>query len=209
MKVTRSFSRPQRHAGFSLIEVLVAIVVLAIGVLGVAALQTTSLRQGQGSMQATQAMALAYDYADRIRANPCGAYQGLYEMEQSSLPSSSSPPTACTSSSASCNASDLAAWDRYDWYVNHLQKELPANSTAIVRCADTIAGGGTQHCASSNYTTCGMTPSPPQPITIYVFWDQSRTASSTPIANRLHCGTDPSHYNPSTDLACVTLSVQP
>lgn len=56
-------------AGFGLIEVLVALLILAIGLLGMASLQTTSLQQTTGSQARTQAIFLAEDLVERIRAN--------------------------------------------------------------------------------------------------------------------------------------------
>lgn len=64
--------------GFSLIEVLIAILVLAIGLLGFALTQTMSLRFANGANQRTQATNLAYDLLDQMRANRLVAaqYQG-------------------------------------------------------------------------------------------------------------------------------------
>jgi type IV pilus assembly protein PilV len=63
------FSLPSRHRGFTLIEVLVTVVVLAIGLLGLAGLQATSLRVNSGAYFRSQATNLAYDMADRMRVN--------------------------------------------------------------------------------------------------------------------------------------------
>jgi len=60
---------PVRARGFSLIEVLVAVVVLSIGLLGLAALQVSGLRVGQSSFYRAQAAQFATDMADRMRAN--------------------------------------------------------------------------------------------------------------------------------------------
>ncbi|MBZ9558944.1 MULTISPECIES: type IV pilus modification protein PilV [Modicisalibacter] len=59
-----------RQAGVSLLEVLVALLVLSIGVLGVVALQTKSMALVQEAYWRGQAVALAYDLGDRLRANP-------------------------------------------------------------------------------------------------------------------------------------------
>lgn len=59
-----------RMRGFTLLEVLIALVVLSIGLLGIAALQGIGLRSSQGAYLTSQAGLLAYDIADRIRANP-------------------------------------------------------------------------------------------------------------------------------------------
>lgn len=65
----------QGQGGFSLIEVLVAILVMAFGLLGFALLQTMSLRFAQGANQRTQATNLAYDLLDQMRANRLVAAQ--------------------------------------------------------------------------------------------------------------------------------------
>lgn len=59
-----------RQAGISLLEVLIAVLVLAIGVLGAAALQLNALRFNASAAQSTQASFIAYDMLDRMRANP-------------------------------------------------------------------------------------------------------------------------------------------
>lgn len=58
-----------QQRGFGLIEILVALLILAIGLLGMASLQTTSLQQTTGSQTRTQAILLAEDMVERIRAN--------------------------------------------------------------------------------------------------------------------------------------------
>ncbi|MDT8410195.1 MAG: type IV pilus modification protein PilV [Wenzhouxiangellaceae bacterium] len=60
----------KRHqAGVSLIEILITLLILAIGLLGLAALQGFSLQTGQASYQRTQAVNIAYEVADYARAN--------------------------------------------------------------------------------------------------------------------------------------------
>ncbi len=58
-----------RAAGFSMIEVLIALLVLAFGLLGFALLQTLNLRYTQSANYRTQATNLAYDMLDQMRAN--------------------------------------------------------------------------------------------------------------------------------------------
>lgn len=59
----------RRARGFSLLEVLIALLVLAFGLLGFALLQTMNLRFTQSANHRTQATNLAYDLLDQIRAN--------------------------------------------------------------------------------------------------------------------------------------------
>lgn len=65
----RAVSLRDAQSGFSLLEVLVAILVLAFGLLGFALLQTMSVRFAQSSNYRTQATNLAYDMLDQMRAN--------------------------------------------------------------------------------------------------------------------------------------------
>lgn len=86
------------HAGFTLIEVLVSIVIVSFGLLGVAGLLSTGLRSTQGSLQRTQASLLAYDMADRMRMNRDAARNGHYKT--------SAPPTPANAIAVS----DKEAW---------------------------------------------------------------------------------------------------
>lgn len=67
---------PRAGRGFTLVEVLIALIVLSIGLLGIAALYLETLRANRTALFRTQAVTLAADLADRIRANrnPPGAY---------------------------------------------------------------------------------------------------------------------------------------
>ena len=58
-----------RYAGFSLLEVLVALVILSVGLLGLARMQSTGLRQNNSAYFHSQATTLAYAILDRIRVN--------------------------------------------------------------------------------------------------------------------------------------------
>ena len=64
--------------GFSLIEVLVSVVVLGVGLLGLAALQVFSSQANQSANFRTQATALAYDMLDRMRVNRNAVLRGAY-----------------------------------------------------------------------------------------------------------------------------------
>ena len=90
---------PVRARGFSLVEVLVAIVVLSIGLLGLAALQVSGLRVGQSSFYRAQAAQFATDMADRLRANAGEARSCELALTE---PTPASPTTTC--------GRDLAEW---------------------------------------------------------------------------------------------------
>lgn len=66
-KEEKPLSRGQR--GFSLLEVMIAIFITAIGVLGAAAMQLSALKYTDSSRLTSQASFIAYDIIDRMRAN--------------------------------------------------------------------------------------------------------------------------------------------
>jgi type IV pilus assembly protein PilV len=70
----------RKASGFTFIEALVALVVLSIGLLGVAALQLTSLRSNHSASLRSQATLLASDMVDRMRANRTVALAGAYDV---------------------------------------------------------------------------------------------------------------------------------
>jgi type IV pilus assembly protein PilV len=81
MKLSRNqvkANKPQR--GTTLIETLVALLVLSIGLLGVAGLQLTSLQNNRGAHLRSQAQVMSYDIADRMRANRDAALKGGYTI---------------------------------------------------------------------------------------------------------------------------------
>lgn len=65
--------RPRLQAGLSLLEVLVAVLILGIGLLGIAAMQATSLRNSQSALERSQAVIQTYTIIDAMRANRAGA----------------------------------------------------------------------------------------------------------------------------------------
>jgi len=69
-----------RERGMTLIEVLVTTVLISVGLLGVAALQLTSLRANQEAYVSSQASVLAADILDRMRANQQGLRTGQYAV---------------------------------------------------------------------------------------------------------------------------------
>lgn len=77
-------SSPRHVRGMSLIEVLVAVMILAIGLLGIAAMQSLALRSGQGSLESSQAVMQTASIIEAMRANPSGSYNGTYTAPPSS-----------------------------------------------------------------------------------------------------------------------------
>jgi type IV pilus assembly protein PilV len=107
--------RPCRHAGFSMLEVLIALVVTSIGLLGLAALQATSLKLNHGSFLRTQATQHAHDLADRMRANRVAALGGAYDLDFD----------AASPAGAAVAPTDLRQWRAA------LGRELPSGNGAV------------------------------------------------------------------------------
>jgi len=71
---------PRSQLGVSLIEVMVSVLILGVGLLGVAAMQATALRNGQSSLERSQVVAYSYSILDAMRANRAAALSGQYNM---------------------------------------------------------------------------------------------------------------------------------
>jgi type IV pilus assembly protein PilV len=97
----------KKQTGFTLLEVLVAMLVLSIGLLGLAGLMASSMRNNQGAYHRTQATWLAYDALDRLRANRAGALSGSYGAA-----SALGSPAACstTAPTGTVAARDIGGW---------------------------------------------------------------------------------------------------
>jgi len=110
-----------RSRGFTLLEVLVALVVIAVGMLGIAVLYVEGLKAERTSIYRTSAVNMAADLADRIRANPA-AVAG-YQVAPAN--------SGCTNGIADCNPAALAADDLF-WVQQDLNNHLPPGATVNV-----------------------------------------------------------------------------
>jgi len=97
------------QSGFTLIEVMVSTVVLAIGLLGLAGLQAASLSSNQSAFMRTQASALAYDLADRMRSNIASGASGFYAAGTAAYAAGCSTTAGCSPQQMAQN--DMAEWN--------------------------------------------------------------------------------------------------
>lgn len=116
----RVSSRNQRGAG--LIEVLVALLVMAIGVLGIAAMQAAALRNSQSALERSQGVINTYAIIDAMRANLEEARNGAYVLARTCT-----VPAAGNSALA---ANDIAFW------MEHVQGNLGEGACGAIDCAD-------------------------------------------------------------------------
>jgi len=99
--------KKQIQQGVTLIEAMIALLVISVGLLGIASLQLTAMNQNASSLNNSQAVWIAYNMSDRIRANisEFNTYNGA--------DTDSSSPQNCMTSS--CSTSDMVASDIADW----------------------------------------------------------------------------------------------
>lgn len=108
-----------KQSGFTLLEVLVAMLVLAIGLLGLAGLMTSAMRNNLSASHRTQATWMAYDIIDRMRANRAAMASYVTAMGTAAT-CSASPSTAGT-----VPVQDIAAWK------NQLACSLPSGNGSV------------------------------------------------------------------------------
>ena len=105
--------------GFSLIEVLVSLVILACGLLGMTALQNESLRYSHAAFTESQALFLITDILERMRANTLADNDaGLPEgkvIERYVIDFKDNVATVKDCGSVVCSAGDMADWDLMQW----------------------------------------------------------------------------------------------
>lgn len=108
------------QSGSSLMEILIAIVITVIGLLGIAGLQINALKYQQTSSQRSEAMQSAYDMADRMRANRVASTATVanpYQYVTAYATTVASPPVRPVCAGICTNAA-VAADDQADWLLN-------------------------------------------------------------------------------------------
>ena len=157
-------------AGFTLLEVMIAMVIFSIGLLGLAGIQAVALKNNHSAYTRTVTMQLAYNMADVIRAGTDieGLVSGNFDNVTSTI--AGTAPASCIQKGATapnCTDTNLADFEIYHW-----QK----------RIADSLASG------------VGSITKNGDVYTIKIMWDEERTGAtgencSGVSANDLKCYT--------------------
>ncbi|MDH5649741.1 MAG: type IV pilus modification protein PilV [Gammaproteobacteria bacterium] len=131
-------SHASQH-GFSLLEVLIALLVLSIGLLGLAGLEVFGLKYNFQSYERTQATLLIEEMADRMRANPMGVMDDEYDaIALDNTPVSG----ALNCTIVNCTPAQFADYDEDQWKRTlSAEKMLAQGKGSVTRLASTLASG--------------------------------------------------------------------
>lgn len=122
------------HRGVTLIEVLVAVLIVAFGIVALLVLQANTLKYQRGSSQRAQLSVLLSDYVERVRANldqaPGVVNNSPYLISANWNTQSAIPSAAVDCTSDSCSAAQLAAFDMAQWRTA-VRQALPRGSVFV------------------------------------------------------------------------------
>lgn len=176
---------PAKHvspqSGFTLIELMVAMLILSVGLLAMAALQASSVRSTHMAYMRTQAGFAATEMAERMRVNIVGVNNNAYANVSS--PPAGTAPTDCSANN--CGDAAMAADDIYQWL------------TSLANNRDLLSAQGRVQCVDSD-TTDGDACTDGSVHVITVMWDGRRNgATGTGCTSSV------------TDLICYQTRIQP
>ncbi len=154
------------EGGFSLIEVLVALVVFSIGLLALSGLQFTALRGNHDAYVSTIASLQVMDAADRLRANPIGVAAGDYDL----LDADTTDP-GCIDSG--CSTAALALYDYWVWNTGDSSQPGTGNAAQLpqgegVICLDSTPDDGTSR---ADNACDGLQIEGERVMAVKVWWD--------------------------------------
>lgn len=155
MITPRSHRQTPLSSGFSLVELLVAVLIFAIGLIGVLGLQTTSLKFFHDSSLRSTAALLADDISERMRANLAGVLAGAYDNPTGNAtgsPNCLGLSATGANNQSTCTAAQMAAHDFFEWqsqiqgapaqgWTPQIKAQLP-NGFGVV-CIDSTPNDGT------------------------------------------------------------------
>lgn len=164
-----SFAANRSHAGFSLVEVLISMIVLSIGVIGAVGMQLSALRTIQQSAFQTRASQLAADMADAIRASMSRAGAAgnasrfpLLDFKASKEVEPSPPANLCYVNV--CDAQAYVDFEIYEWK-KRIQSDLPGGRVMI--CYDAHPW---EEATKSLKWSCNGGPGSDAPLVIKLGW---------------------------------------
>lgn len=138
MSVSIRMAAP-RQAGFSLLEVLIALLILSIGLLGHSKIQALSIRASTDAHLRTEATFLANDMIERMRANRPAVASNYYAgINYAAIDCSAAPASICSEgmagSASVCSTTAMADEDAFTWTCD-VRSSLPGGSVAVSSAA--------------------------------------------------------------------------
>lgn len=166
----RRFKRPAgrgRQDGATLIEVLVAVLLLSFGIVGLAGLQMNGAKFNHGSYLRSQGTALAYDMADRIRANldACEGAACSYNTPLATL-FDGTAAQACGRPLVSQTTAQIMAQVEVNQWKDCIESTLPQGRGVVQVVAAGFAGPYNDQ--------CGVTHNGTGTVVIEVTWAEDR-----------------------------------
>jgi len=141
--------------GFSLVEVLIALVIMSVGMLGIAGLYVHTMKAGRTSLFRHHAVTLAGDVADRIRANPIAGVGYIVAGVDNN----------CVDGGIDCSRAEMAQHDIFLW-TQQATDTLPAGAVNIVFNNGVVPP---TYQITITWNEAGQNPPPQYRITIPVF----------------------------------------
>jgi len=173
----------KKQSGASLIEILVAVFVVSVGLLGVARMELFAKNSNYEAVQRTTAAMIANEMMQKIRSNP--TQLAGYVNQTIGSGSLSFPSANCKDGTTDCTPAQVVAWDLYEWeqqLVGSAEKVGSANTGGLVNprgCITSSAASG----AAGEYT-------------VAVVW-RGNTPMTNPTSTT--CGNGASLYGTSED----------
>ncbi len=148
-----------KFRGMSMVEILVTLLVSAVGLLGVASLQMNAVKNARESQIRSLATVLAHDMAERMRSNLVGLSvpNQYYDNLQGGAAARDCRGNPCT-------PLELAQYDYWEW-TQQLQQLLPAGTGVV--CIDSTPDDG-----EDGDGQCDVNLATPAPYAIKIFWDE-------------------------------------
>ncbi|MGY8904994.1 MAG: type IV pilus modification protein PilV [Burkholderiales bacterium] len=151
--------------GSSLLEVLIAVLIMSFGLLALGSLTAASVQYGKSAQFQTIGVQLAGEFADRMRSNFKGFIDNSYNKTSVYVSSNTVialPSPACTPT-AVCNSAQIAAVDLVEWR-NDLRRRLPGGDAYVLR-----------------------DPVNPLAVDIWIMWSEATAAEGLSVASNNDC----------------------
>ncbi len=160
----------KKNSGFTLIEVLIAMFVLAIGLLGLAGLQATGMRNNLSAYHRSEATVLAYDLADRMRANSADSSLLSASTYSTVAPTTALIQNGCRQVANACTPAQMAQNDLFEWNRGIAGGAAAAGPPVLAAMPVTLPRGvGTV-----------TIPAASRIVTIRINWDDNRDGCVNP-----------------------------